>query len=199
KESEISLRREVEKALLDKADFPVPPKMVEQKLQEQIFYQTFAMRYHGVDEKTVKELIEENKDELRKKGEDEIRLSFLLDKIAKKEKIFVTEDEVDQRIAELAEKEGKDPDDYKVELLESHRLSHIRFELRQKKALDFLVKHAKIKEVEILLSEPYECGPECEHDHHHEEEHPSSGSGEEEAKEEEKRTEKVEAKQDESK
>ena len=88
------------------------------------------------------------RDKLRDGAADEIRGQLLLEAIADKENVEVTDADLDEKIAELAAAQGKRPAKVKGEMLKEGSLDSLRWRLRQEKALDLLASRATITEVD---------------------------------------------------
>ena len=76
----------------------------------------------------------------------ELKASIILDNIAEKEKIFVTENEVEQRIAAIARTYNTDVTRVRKQLERQGSLSYFRNEMRENKVINLLLKEAKIEE-----------------------------------------------------
>ncbi|HUS66595.1 MAG TPA: trigger factor [Kofleriaceae bacterium] len=90
----------------------------------------------------------ELREKLRASALDEVRGQLLLDAVASKEGIEVPESEVDERVTRLARGQNQAPGRLRQEMDRDGRLDSIRFQLRQQKTLDLLVKHAEVTERE---------------------------------------------------
>jgi trigger factor len=75
-----------------------------------------------------------------------LKIFFVLDRIAEKEKIFVTEDEVESRIAAMGASYNLTPQRMRAQIEQDGSLSELRAGLRENKVMDFLLKSAKIEE-----------------------------------------------------
>lgn len=141
------LRRQVVDHLLGKAAFDLPESLVQQETRSIIYD---VVRENSVRGAT-KEQLEEKKNEIfgfaAKSAQDRLRTSFILDAIAQTEQIKVEEAEVEQRIAQLAERSRTTPERLKAQLTEKGGLGEIEEQILVSKTLDFLVAHAKIETV----------------------------------------------------
>jgi hypothetical protein len=98
----------------------------------------------GMSAEQVKEAVEK---EGASAGEDlrrEMRLFFCLDRIGEEEKIFVTEDEVDDRVRLMAAYYGAPAARLREQMRESGRIEDLRANLRQDKVRAFLRRKARI-------------------------------------------------------
>ncbi len=95
-------------------------------------------------------------DELRAKvrdgADDEVRGQLLVDALAEKEKLEISDDDLAERVGEMAATQGSAPARLRAELEKSGRLEGLRFQLLQEKVLDFLVDRAVVTE---LTTEEY--------------------------------------------
>jgi FKBP-type peptidyl-prolyl cis-trans isomerase (trigger factor) len=98
----------------------------------------------GLSPELVKKTLDERTNEdtdLLKQG---LKAFFVLEKIAEDEKIFVTEREIEDRVALLARAYGVPFEQLKHELDASGKLAEFRFALRHEKVKAFLRKKAKV-------------------------------------------------------
>jgi trigger factor len=86
-------------------------------------------------------------------GADEVRGQLLLEAIADKETLTVSEDELNAQIAGAAKAKNVAPQKLRAEWQRDGRLDSARWSLRQDKVLDFLVTNAAVTEVD-KLTEP---------------------------------------------
>ena len=93
----------------------------------------------GIDEGKMRE-------ELRGEAEEEARGSILIQAIAEREGITVTDADVQKRIAELAAGRNENPKQLRGELEKDGRIHQIEGQIREQKALDMLIAQAKISD-----------------------------------------------------
>jgi len=79
-------------------------------------------------------------------AERDFKLFFIMTKIAEAEKIFVTENEVESRIAEMATNYRISPQRMRAQIEQDKSLSELRAGMREAKVVDFLLKSAEITE-----------------------------------------------------
>ncbi len=123
------------------------------------------------------------RESLRPRAADDVRGQLLLEAIADKETLTVSEEELAAHIEELAAEGGKQAARLRAELDRDGRLDNIRFQLRQERTLDHIIGKARVEEVDASELEPahdhehhdHEHGDHehhaHEHDHPHEHEH----------------------------
>jgi trigger factor len=139
--SERELVSEIEKSLLSANKIPVPPTLAQQQLEQTL--ERLTRRFaSGVPENKLAELSEK----LRPQCEDEVRLSFILAAIAKKESLKVGEEDVQKELEKgLAKAETEEQKKDVREFFATRRQS-IETALRDRKTMDAIKSKAKLKE-----------------------------------------------------
>jgi trigger factor len=93
--------------------------------------------------------LEQKKDEIlgfaSQNAKDRIRTSFILDAIAQAEKLTVTKEEMEERIAALAVRYRMPPQKLKAQLEERDGFGEIEEQILVGKTLDFLIANAKVE------------------------------------------------------
>ena len=92
--------------------------------------------------------IEEIREEKRGEAEKRTKANLVLDAVVKKEGFTVDDSEIDAKIAELAESYHDQPDRIKEIFEKQGRIPLMKEELRVRKAVDLLVREARIKKIE---------------------------------------------------
>lgn len=149
-EQERAADRKVEESLLDSlveaTPFDVPEGIVDQQLEYSVERERIRMQIEGVPNLE----IEEKLDLSRGKQRDDIVLgmkkAFLLEKVAKQEKIFVTEEMVYATVQAMAQQQGRDPQELLNELAERRQLADLRTELRERITRETLRKKAEVSD-----------------------------------------------------
>ncbi len=86
------------------------------------------------------------RDELRPEAEHSIRAWYLMQKIAKREKIFATESDVQRRIEEMAAARNTTPTKIREELAEKDGLDQVRTSVLEQKVRNWLTEQVEIVE-----------------------------------------------------
>lgn len=123
-------------------------------------------------------LTEDLREKMRPAGADEVRGQLLLEAIADKENIAVTDDELTKHIEATAKARNTPVAKLRAEWQRDGRLDNVTYSLRQDKVLRYLVENANVTEVEKLTQqgtpvpeapahgqEGHVHGPDCDHDH----------------------------------
>jgi FKBP-type peptidyl-prolyl cis-trans isomerase (trigger factor) len=98
-----------------------------------------------------REKIEENLATLQSAAEEQARrdlkLSFILGKLAEEKGIEVTEMEINSRIAQMASQYGRRPERMRQELASDGSLQTLAASIQEEKVLDSLLENAKVVDV----------------------------------------------------
>src|SRR5262249_52641782 len=142
------MRENLVKELVKRNPLEVANTLVERGIDSQIQRARLSLAMQGVDLEQTGVDLSGMRAKLRDGAAEEIRGQLLLEAIADKEKLEVSDADVDKRIAELAAAQGKRPAKVKGEMLKEGTLDTLRWRLRQEKALDLLASRATISEVD---------------------------------------------------
>ncbi|HEU0033347.1 MAG TPA: trigger factor [Kofleriaceae bacterium] len=169
-------REAVLRELIKKNQIPVASSLVERAVEMQ--YARLRQMLGMKPERGNPGLDESLREKLRPAGADEVRGQLLLEAIADKEGITVTDEELSKHIEATAKARNMPPAKLRAEWQRDGRLDNVQYSLRQDKVLDFLVGKATVTEVEKLTQqgtpvpeapshdeEGHVHGPDCDHDH----------------------------------
>jgi trigger factor len=140
------LKGELVKELLKRNPFAVAPALVERQLDSMIERAKLGMAMRGVDIRNANIDEQRLRDELREQANDEVRAAFLIDAIATKEKVEVSDADLEKKLSEMAQSREKSVPRLKAELQKEGRLDGVKHQIREEKALDLLLSRAKISE-----------------------------------------------------
>jgi trigger factor len=135
-------------ALLAANEFEVPSTL----LERQIFYMMAdtqkRMRSAGMDEASAMDFSFKLYDQFKPEALKTVKAFLLVKKIAEKEDIVVTDEEIDNHIKMIAENYHTEYEVVKHAYEDEERMGTIKSELMQKKVFDFIESRANIKDVE---------------------------------------------------
>ncbi len=143
-----SLRDQICQYLLENTEFDLPEGVVARHTQRVVQRRFVELLQRGVP----RERIEENLAELQAAAEEEatanLKLSFILGKVADEQDIEVSDAEINSRVAQMAAQYGRRPERLRQELAADGSLEQVAISLREEKALDKLLEDAKITDAE---------------------------------------------------
>jgi len=144
--AEAEVENKVLGKLIDDNDFAVPGGFV----KRQLGYMVENAKRHLTEKGFKKEDLDKKDEELRGKfGIDavrRVRLLFILDAIARAEKIEVGDSDVEEAYKAIAAETGKSEAEVKEHYTHEDMIDDLKEQLREGKAIEFLVKNAKVTE-----------------------------------------------------
>lgn len=134
--------------LNDLVDFDVPEEFLQSETQGQADSMVREGMESGMSEDEVAERQAGLFEEAQVRAKSSLKTNFLLTEIAEKEEFKVENSEVLKRVTIMAKEAKKPVKSFMKELQKSGQLGNIRQNMLFSKAIDFLVEHANVKEVE---------------------------------------------------
>lgn len=146
-QSESLFREAVLNQVVEKAEVEVPETLINREIEEMIRLLDFRVRREGLTlERYLEETgktIEDLRKEYRSQAEQNAKTELVLEKIAEKEGIKVTEEDIDKEIELLARRTGANKDQLKEEMTRNNEIPLLEYDILLKKTLNYLVENAK--------------------------------------------------------
>lgn len=145
KETELdrSIEDKAIQKVADATDMELPQKFSERKAAELVQQQAYRMYQQGYPDEMIREFLEKN----REQGVDEVKgmlkRAFVIDAIARKERLVVTEDEIQREVNRLAQMVQRSADEVYAQFQQNGTLNGMREELKTGKVLKMLRQKAK--------------------------------------------------------
>jgi trigger factor len=137
---------EIQKGLLEKNAFEVPRSLVGRQLIGMIEETANRLASQGVDLKKVNMDFEKMKERFAPNAERAVRVSLLLDAIAKMETIDVPYSEIEAEMKEMAAASRMSYEKVRELYGDEERLDALRTRLLERKVMAFLLENAKVRE-----------------------------------------------------
>lgn len=138
-------RAQIVRALLSQATFDLPETTVAQETRNVVYDLVRENTKRGVSRET----IEKEKDAIysaaASSAKDRVKLAFLVQRIAEKEEIKVSEPEILQRVQSLAAAYQMPPDKFLKDLQKRNGLMEIYDQLAHEKVLEFIENNARFE------------------------------------------------------
>lgn len=158
-ESEHRLRDEVLGQLIERHRFEVPETIVSYQANQILQSMIRDMISRGADPRSQDINWEAMRDLVRERAGDDVRGSMLLERVSEAENIEVTQEEIDAEIESIAEGSRQSVEQVRAALTKQGGERSIADRLRNRKALDLLVQHARVRDEEWREEEPAEGQP----------------------------------------
>ncbi len=133
-------------ALLAAVPFEVPPSLVASESDRMLKRYEMQLRQQAVPEESIAKLVAEAKSQAETRVRRDLRVSFLLDKIATERKVLVTENETRQEVAAIAARYERTVPEMEDYMERNRLLPALRGELRDRKTLALLRSIVKVVE-----------------------------------------------------
>lgn len=150
REKEAHVRGEMAEQVVEELvrtnDFPMPEGLVAAGAEEALRRLHVNLAVRGAAEEEIQKLLEKEKNSSREGMAKALKAHFILEHIAQKEKIFVTEDQVEERIGQMAAQYQRWPHEMKAYLEEQGLLTQLRRQMREDLVREFLLSKAVIEE-----------------------------------------------------
>jgi trigger factor len=149
--AEHKAEHETEDAVVDKvvdnAAVEIPEVMIENRIDSLARDFDMRLRYQGLDLQKYLEIMGMDADsfrgQFRDRAEKEVKTQLVLEKIAQVETVVVSDVDVEEEIAVMAEKYKQSVEEFKKHLRDED-IEYIKGDLVYKKTIEYLVKNAKI-------------------------------------------------------
>lgn len=129
--------------LIETHDFPVPEAYIERQIEASLENQFRDLAERGIDPTKLKIDWSKVKEAQRPKALHDVKASLLVDKIAERESITPTNDEVDAEVQRIAKQQREPVAAVRKKLQKDGVLSRIAYQIRSNKTLSFLFEHAR--------------------------------------------------------
>ena len=149
-----SIRTQIVEALSNRVQCELPQSLIEGETRQVIYDIVLENQRRGIS----KEQIDEKKDEIynyaTSNARERLKTSFLLARIAEKEEIKVTQQEIANRVLYMAQQQQVKPEALVKDLKKNNGLNQIHEQILLSKVVDFLEQNAAIEEVEPAPAAP---------------------------------------------
>ncbi len=146
--AEGEMQEQISSKLIEMADFEMPEDMIKHHTNERLHKYQHDLVNKGTPQEEIEKHTEDMKSASKESVVRDFKMSLVLEHIAEKERIFVTEDDVSRRISEMAGMYGLDAAGMKKQLEKMNSMSNLRHQLRETKTLNLLMKEANIEEIQ---------------------------------------------------
>lgn len=149
KQNEMALRDSVIDAVVANLEADIPDAMVENEIDYMIRDFDSQLRYQGLDldgyMKFTGSKLEDLKEQMRTDALARVKTTLAIEEISKREAIVVTDEDLENEFARIAERQGTEVENVK-KVFASDNYEYLKNNLVTKKTVDFLVEQANFAE-----------------------------------------------------
>ena len=146
-QSRTQMSEQIYKYMLDNTDFDLPTDIVADQANTLLQRQYANLIRQGLPEEYLEEQMERLRAASEQQAGQQLKTFFIMDKVAEKLNIEVTEEELNGHIAQLAIQRGQRPERLREDMMRDGSLSQFRLQVREDKCIAKLLESAKITEV----------------------------------------------------
>ena len=140
-------RRVVADQLVSGVQCEMPPSLIDKAAEEENVRLLVRLLRMGVPRQEAERQARGGGEQRREAVERRLKAAYLLRKVAEKERIIVTESEVDSQIRGFASRQGWREERARSYMEERGMVRALRDDMREGKTVDLLIENARIKEV----------------------------------------------------
>ncbi|MCP4591990.1 MAG: trigger factor [bacterium] len=141
-----AMRQQITAHVLKGVDFALPEGLSQRQADAIVRRRMIEMYQAGMPETEISKQLDELRLRAVEQAAEDLKLFFVMDKIATEREISVSEDEMNGAIASIAGMQGKRFDRMRDELIKNDGISALYLRLRDGKILDALLEKAEITE-----------------------------------------------------
>ncbi len=142
------ISEQIYKYLLDKTSFDLPLDIAAEQSQNILQRRYLNLLRMGYKQEQINEQIENLKAASDQQAKDQLKIFFIMEKIAAKLGIEVSEEEINGYIAQMALQQGQRPERLRQTMERDGYLGELKLQAREDKCIAKLLETAKITEVE---------------------------------------------------
>jgi trigger factor len=143
-----AMRDQIENYLLQNVQMDLPTKLSDRQAERVAQRRALDMMMRGVPRHQVEVDMEQLKGGAKDQAARDLKLFFILQKVASEQNVDVSEGELNGRIALIAAQAGQRPEKVKQEMSGDGSLLNMYVQMREQKAVDKILEGAKIEDVE---------------------------------------------------
>jgi trigger factor len=129
--------------LLKKTDFELPESQVSDEISATLDRMANEAHYRGLKREDLEKNRESIIENATATAKQQLRLRYVLGRIAEQESITTTDAELDQKIAELSTEFRMKPEQLRAQIEKNGRVTTLRNQIRDEKTMQFLLAEAK--------------------------------------------------------
>jgi trigger factor len=142
-----SVRNQLLRSLLNRVNFELPESSVQRETRNVVYDIVQENSKRGVPRQTIEQQREQIYSAAAQSAKERVKIAFLMQKIAEKEEIKVSQEEIGRRITYLAVMHQIPPEKFAKDLQKRNGMIEIYDQVMNEKVLELLKSNAKIEDV----------------------------------------------------
>ncbi|HLG30537.1 MAG TPA: trigger factor [Candidatus Brocadiales bacterium] len=145
-----NLTSQLYEKLFDMANFDLPKDLIARQSERRLRRYQLDLLYKGTPVDKIRKETEYLKNASEESVIRDVKLSFILEQIADKEKLYTTEADIENRIVEMANAHRTTPAKLRRQLEKDGDISNLRYTMREEKVINLLMKDAVLEDEEKM-------------------------------------------------
>lgn len=154
-----SCRRQVMQQITESATWELPEDLLRRQVDNALRREILEMQQAGFTTQQIRARENELRQRQVSMTRQNLKEHFVLDKIADKEKIEVTQTDLDVEIAVMAIQRGENPRRVRSRLIKSNMVENLQAQIRERKAVDVILDTASF--TDVPMKPPVDSGVEA--------------------------------------
>jgi trigger factor len=146
-QGQTEMTEQIYKYMLDNTNFDLPMDVVAEYSTTLLQRQYSNLLMQGLSREQIEEQMEQLQAGSEQRAKEQLKIFFIMDKIAEKLDIDVSEEEINGHIAQLAIQQGQRPERMREEMVRDGSMEQFRLQVRENKCVAKLLESAKITEI----------------------------------------------------
>ncbi len=147
KQAQSEMNQQIYKYMLDNTDFDLPTDVVADQATGLLQRQYTNLLQQGLPPERLEEQMEQLRAASEEQAKEQMKTYFIMDKVADKLGIEITEEEINGHIAQLALQRGQRPEKMREAMMRDGSLGQFKLQIREDKCIGKILETAKITEV----------------------------------------------------
>lgn len=141
------LRQQVAKYLLENVKFELPKRLTARQASSVLERRRAELMYRGADAQQIEENIARLRAASASEAVRELKLLFILSRVAEEKQVSVSEAELNGAIVGMAQRQNQRPEALRDHLIRTGQINALYQQVMEQKALDAIVAAAKVEDV----------------------------------------------------
>ncbi|MHC4617568.1 MAG: trigger factor [Planctomycetota bacterium] len=147
RQSRTEMTDQIYKYLLDNTDFDLPLDIVADHSTSLLQRQYTNLLMRGLPREQIEQQMEQLQAASEQRAIEQLKVFFIMDKVAERLEVQVTDEEINGQIAQLAIQRGQRPERMREEMVRDGSLAQFRLQVKEDKCIAKLLESARITEV----------------------------------------------------
>ncbi|MEA3328961.1 MAG: trigger factor [Candidatus Omnitrophota bacterium] len=143
-QAKVDLENQVIEHLLKISKFSVPECLVRRQAERLVKEAKMQLAYKGIKAEEIEKQEESLRKSLEEKAVRQAKTALILEDISALEKIKANEQEIEQKVVQMAGEAGRQPEELKAWLIKEGLLDNLKGGIKTAKTLSFLIEKANI-------------------------------------------------------